>query len=76
MFTLQERPCVQCGAAFTIPLDECIHKFRCDMKLPKRCRDCRRKNRTFPDPYRGLHQIMYQYPATKGHRHQVHGGAF
>nr|DAJ01141.1 MAG TPA: trcl Probable zinc-ribbon domain [Caudoviricetes sp.] len=45
------------------------------MKLPKRCKDCRRKNREHPNPYHGIRSTMYQYPSTKGHRQKVHGGA-
>lgn len=74
MFVVREEQCVQCGAIFTISLEEFIYKLDNGMKLPKRCKECRRKNRAVENPYHGIYQIMHQYPATKGHRHHVHGG--
>ena len=74
MFVVREERCVECGSVFKIELEEFIYKLDNGMKLPKRCKDCRRKNRAAVNPYQGIHQIMYQYPGTKGHRHQVHGG--
>ena len=75
MFVVRKEQCVECGAAFSISLEEFIYKPDNGMKLPKRCKDCRRKNRDHANPYRGIRQIMRQYPATKGHRRKVHGGA-
>lgn len=74
MFVVREEQCIDCGSVFKISLDEFIHKLDNGMKLPKRCKDCRRKNRYSKNPYHGIHQVMYQYPTTKGHCHQVHGG--
>lgn len=74
MFVIREEKCVECGAIFQISLNEFISKLNNGMKLPRRCKDCRRKKRTCASPYYGLHQIMRQYPVTKGHRHHVHGG--
>lgn len=75
MFVVREEKCVECGAAFQISLEEFIYKLDNGMKLPRRCKACRRKNRAGANPYHGLRRIMGQYPATKGHRHRVHGGA-
>lgn len=75
MFVVRKEQCVECGAAFSISLEEFIYKPDNGMKLPKRCKDCRRKNRDHANPYRGIRQIMRQYPATKGQRRKVHGGA-
>ena len=74
MFVVRKEQCVECGAVFTISLEEFIYKLDNGMKLPKRCKDCRRRNRDHANPYHGIRQIMRQYPATKGHRHKVHGG--
>lgn len=65
MFVVRKEQCVECGAAFSISLEEFIYKPDNGMKLPKRCKDCRRKNRDHANPYRGIRQIMRQYPATK-----------
>ncbi len=75
MFVVRTERCIECGDVFTIPLNEFIWKLDNGMKLPKRCRCCREKRRRHPDPFQGTRQVMYQYPATKGHRHTVHGGA-
>lgn len=75
MFLVRQEQCVECGSTFTISLDEFIQKVDNGMKLPKRCKDCRRKNREHPNPYHGIRSTMYQYPSTKGHRQKVHGGA-
>lgn len=74
MFTVRTERCLQCGGKFEISLEEFIHKLDNGMKLPKRCKKCRRKNRLHPDPYLGIRQIIHQYPSTKGHRQTVHGG--
>lgn len=74
MLTVREEQCIQCGATFQVSLEEFIYKLDHGMKLPKRCKECRRKNRETPDPYLGIRQVMRQYPSTKGHRHHVHGG--
>ena len=74
MFVVRKEQCVECGAVFTISLEEFIYKPDNGMKLPKRCKDCRRRNRDHANPYHGIRQIMRQYPATKGHSHKVHGG--
>ena len=76
MFTVCQEQCIQCGATFAISLEEFIQKVDNGMKLPKRCKECRRKNRKHPDPYRGIRSVMRQYPSTKGHRQTVHGGGF
>ena len=74
MFVVRHEKCKQCGCMFTISLEEFIHKVDNGMKLPKRCKECRKKNRKNPDLYEGLRSIMRIYPSTKGHRHTVHGG--
>ncbi len=43
MFVVRKEQCVECGAAFSISLEEFIYKLDNGMKLPKRCKDCRRK---------------------------------
>lgn len=68
--------CIDCGEEFIISLEEFIKKTDSGMKLPKRCPACRRKKRLQPDVYAGWMQTMGQYPATKGHRHSVHGGCY
>ena len=75
-FLVRKETCVQCGIVFIIMLDEFISKLDSGMKLPRHCPCCRRENRRNPDPYRGWQATRMQYPATKGHRHQVHGGVF
>ena len=74
MFIVRQTQCVECGAVFPISLEELIPKVNNGMKMPKRCKNCRRKNREHPNPYHWLRTILYQYPSTKGHRHKVHGG--
>lgn len=76
MFTVRKEHCVNCGAEFEISLEEFIYKLDHGMRLPKRCRACRRRNRAYPDPYKGLQAVRASYPATKGRRHSVHGGHF
>lgn len=75
MFVVRTERCLDCGSCFTISLEEFIYKLDNGMKLPKHCKNCRKKNRSKPNPYLGIRQTMHQYPATKGHRHTVHGGA-
>ena len=74
MLVVRREQCVECGAPFVISLEEFIQKLDNGMKLPKRCKACRAKNRENPDPFKGAGGTMFQYPATKGHRHKVHGG--
>lgn len=71
---VRKEKCVDCGCIFVIPLEEFLYKLDHNMKLPKRCTSCRKKNRQKPNPYHGLRQTMHQYPSTKGHRHRIHGG--
>lgn len=61
MFVVRQEQCVECGTTFTISLEEFIQKVDNGMKLPKRCKDCRRKNREHPNPYHGIRSTMYQY---------------
>ena len=51
-----------------------IKKTESGMRLPKRCVACRKKRRSERDPYAGWLSTLGRYPATKGHRHSVHGG--
>lgn len=71
---IRKERCIDCNRDFYISLEEFIQKTESRMKLPKRCSNCRRKRRGKTDPYAGLFSTMRQYPATKGHRHSVHGG--
>lgn len=73
MLVARYEQCVDCGKNFVVSLDEFIKKLDNGMKLPKRCTNCRKKNRINADPFKGLKGIMFQYPSTKGHRHKVHG---
>lgn len=66
--------CAECGTVFSITLGEFIAKLDGGMRLPRRCPRCRRERRRHPDPYAGLYGSFGSYPATKGHRHTVHGG--
>ena len=66
--------CVNCSTAFEITHEETISKLSKGMRLPKRCKECRKTRRDKTNPHLGLYSIFFSYPATKGHRHQVHGG--
>ena len=66
--------CIDCGNEFIIVLEEIIQKTESGMRLPKRCVACRKKRRYERDPYAGWLSTLGKYPATKGHRHSVHGG--
>ena len=70
--------CKDCGKTFVITMGEFVDKLRCGMQLPKRCRQCRtcRRRQKTLDPYEGIGATFYWYPATKGHRHTVHGGGY
>lgn len=74
-FVARKTACIDCGEPFQILLGEFIGKLDNGMSLPKRCPRCRNKRRMHPDIYAGLYGSMGSYPATKGHRHKVHGGA-
>lgn len=74
IYMVRAEKCTDCNQEFYISLDEFIHKTESRMNLPKRCSNCRRKRRKKSNPYAGLFSTMHQYPATKGHRHKIHGG--
>lgn len=74
VYMVRESKCVECNQVFYISLEEFIHKTDAEMKLPKRCLDCRRLRRKNTNPFDDLFSTMRQYPITKGHRHRVHGG--
>lgn len=73
-FIVRIETCVDCGDEFIINLEEFIKKTESGMRLPQRCIACRKERRYERDPYAGWLSTLGRYPATKGHRHSVHGG--
>ena len=68
--------CTQCKTSnkqIIITFGGPIRRFGNRTSMPKHCKGCLQEQCSLQDPYEGLYECFYTYPATKGHRYTVHG---